>query len=226
MKERASEQRKGLYENNPELRWEAGKANRGKKFSAERIEKMHGHRTFESYSQPHTEETKKKIGAKSAAKWTPEYKKKHHQTMVERGYWIAKEDKTDWEVYFKEAQWPERMFDYCSEEELDLLRALGVWHMKNNRAGLVRDHKYSRRSGFKSGVFAKLIRHPVNCQLITHSQNTSKAQSKNRDSDDQTLEELFDAIEKFELEWFEQEQCLNLIKSYEQGERWERITDA
>ena len=46
----------------------------------------------------------------------------------------------------------------------------------------VRDHIFGRKNGFVLGVFPEIIRHPANCQIITHSDNIKKS-LKNGDSD-------------------------------------------
>lgn len=83
---------------------------------------------------------------------------------------------------------------------------------------------YSRKSGFINGVFPELLRHPCNCQIITHFNNVSKAQTKvnNRytDNDSHTLQELFSKILNYSGEWKEQQLCLHLIEKYNNGERW------
>jgi hypothetical protein len=88
-----------------EYRYKAGSANRGKKFSPERIQKMHGHRNSDSYGYNASEETKKKIGAKSKEKFTEEFNIRHRKTMEGLGYWVPLAKKTDYEIYFKEADW-------------------------------------------------------------------------------------------------------------------------
>lgn len=205
-----------------EIRLKCGKANRGKKFSKERIEKMHKHRSPESYSHLHTEETKKYIGQKSKEKWTNEYKEKNRKIREDLGYWIPLEEKSDWEIYQKESNWIERMFNRCSKEEEILLSKHGVFNNRTNTKGVVRDHVFSRKSGFFNGIFPELLRHPVNCQIITHSCNVKKKSERYLDKDSITLEELFIAIKNYIGDWNEQKICLELIIEYEDGKKWGR----
>lgn len=220
-KAKAGKRIKRSYQNNPRRRWLAGTANRGKKFSSERVAKSHKNRTPESYSRPCSEKAKKIIGEKSAAKWTPEFKKQFRETMVSRGYWTAESDRSDREVYYREANWCARMFDIISPEDTRRLAIFGVWGFEN-RNGLVRDHKYSRKSGFTHRVFPELMRHPINCQVITHGENVSKAQSNTKNSDDITLDQLLETIVSYEKDWKEQGLCIELVIQYRAGQHWQR----
>jgi hypothetical protein len=66
-KKHGSEISKQRFESE-EMRFKAGSANRGVKFTEERIAAMHGHRTKESYSRPMKEETKVLVGIGSKKK--------------------------------------------------------------------------------------------------------------------------------------------------------------
>lgn len=208
---------------NEDYRFKAGTANRGKKFSKERIERMHGHRTFESYSRPHTQDTKEKISKKSKEKFTDEYKRLHRQIMEEKGHWISLDKKTDYEIYFNESNWIKPMFDELYYENRSLVETYGIFNAFSNTKGVVRDHAFSRKSGFELGVFPEILRHIENCQIILHSDNVKKNVSKNINSDSLSLEELFDKIENTcYTNWEEQEVCLARIKEYRNGKRWNR----
>ena len=206
-----------------EFRYKAGTANRGKKFSLERIKACHGHRSSESYSRPHSAQSKKIIGEKSRAKWTEEYRIKHRQKMESSGYWIPLQDKSDFEIYYKEADWIERMFDLITDKkQIKLLAKHGVFHNVNNISGVVRDHMLSRKTGFDLGIFPEILRHPSNCQILTARQNISKKKTRYVDADHLTIDELFDKIESYTGNWAEQELCRNLILAYKDGQRYER----
>lgn len=210
---------------NKEYRFKAGSANRGKKFSKERIEKMHSHRTSESYGVSgvgHTPETKVEIGKRSKEKWTEDFKKKFRKTMENNGNWIPIEEKSDFEIYYKECEWVHRMFDIV-ENGLNLVEQYGVFHNKKNKNGVVRDHKYGRKSGFDNGIFPELLRHPANCDIIRHYENISKGQKGvGRKDISITIDELFYEIENYNKEWFEQKKCIEKIKEYKNGNRWKR----
>jgi len=220
----------------PEIRYKCGSANRGKKFSKELIEKMHKHRPAESYSHTYSEETRNLIGKLSKEKFTDEYNKRIRSLMEERGWWIPLEEKADFSIYYQKANWVEKMFNRCNKEEESLLKEYGVFNPFTNNIGVVRDHMYSRRSGFKEKVFPKILRHPENCSLILNTENISKiSRIKNnntqhrssngqfyQDTNSVSREELFNLIKNYRKEWKEQEECLELIKKYEEGKRWIR----
>lgn len=206
------------YESDPEYRYSVGKSNRGKKFSNELIEKMHDHRTPESYGvKNYTPELRAKIGKRSKEKFTPEYKINIRKKFEELGYWVPLSEKSRFEIYFKEADWNRRMWDLVNTP---LLETLGIFNSRTNPKGVVRDHMFSRRSGFEQGVFPIILRHPANCQIITHKNNIQKKTSRYRDRDDITLDKLFHLIEKYESDWHEHSDALDAIKRYHVGERW------
>lgn len=206
-----------------EYRQRAGSANRGKKFSKDRIHRMHGHRTKESYSKTLSEETKQKIGKKSKEKFTLEYNKKIRKQFEELGYWVPLEDLDDKTIYYRLADWIYKMLDLVEDaEQLKLLSEKRIFHNKKNPKGVVRDHAYSRHSGFINKVFPEILRHPCNLQIITHSDNVKKRRGKYTDADAITLDELFNKIKSYKRYWKEQQLVLSLIERYENGERWSR----
>ena len=161
-----------------DYREKAGSANRGKKFSSERIVKMHEMRSRESYSHPHTEETKRIIGLKSKEKFKNlEYQNRMRSIMTERGYWISEKDKSDWELYRFESHWKKPMIEFLTEDEIKILNSEGMYHNIKNKKGYVRDHMFSKKSGFDLKVFPELLRHPANLQLLSHSENSKKART-------------------------------------------------
>jgi hypothetical protein len=193
-------------------RQKAGSANRGINFSRERIESMHGHRDSSSYSRKHSDDVKKVIGEKSREKFTEDYKQKQRQKFIELGYWVSDEDKDDYEIYVEHSAWIKPMWDLA---DCALLETVGIFNSKNNRNGLVRDHMLSRKYGFDNGIFPEIIRHPANCQIITHSENSSK-----REKSCLTFIELCDKIEKYKEPWEEHELVLSLINKWRNGERF------
>jgi hypothetical protein len=206
-----------------ELRYKYGTANRGKKFSPERIKACHAHRSSESYSRPHSDISKKIIGEKSKSKWTEEYKIKYRQKMESCGYWIPLSEKSDFEIYYQEANWIERMFDLITDKkQIKLLQKYGVFHNINNTSGVVRDHMLSRRTGFELGIFPEILRHPANCQILTAKENISKKKTRYIDADHLTPDQLFDKIRNYTEHWQEQELCLSLINKYQSGQKHER----
>ena len=217
----ASQMRTQFFADNPDIAYECGKSNRGKKFSEERVQKMHGNRTRDSYSHPHTPERKKLIGELSARKWTDEYRTAHRTKMEASGHWIPLDRKSDWEIYQKQANWCKRMFDIVDDTQ-KMLDTYGIFNAHTNTKGVVRDHIYSRKTGFFEGVFPEILRHPANCQLLLHADNVAKKSQRYVDRNDITLEQLFDAIKRYTKPWHEQELVLQLIEDYEHNKRYER----
>lgn len=199
-------------------RQKSGSANRGKKFTKDQINKMHGHRTSDSYIRSHNKETRKKIGKKSKEKFTIEFKNRLRKTNEENGIWLPLELKSDWEIYKKESNWIKQMFDHINDkDQLILLSELKVFHYLYNKNGVVRDHLYSRHDGFKNKVFPEILRHPVNCEIKTHKENVKKGIKSSL-----TLEELFCKIQNYKEKWIEQDLTLSRIRDYQNGKRWNR----
>jgi len=202
----------------PLLRFKAGTANRGKKFNQTRIDNMFRDRT-PRIGWKHDEETLKIIGFKSAAKFTPEYKKRQRELFEKNGYWIPLEEKSIYDLYFKEASWVKSMWNII-EDSRELLKNLNVFHPRKNSKGVVRDHRYGRQSGCREGVFPIILRHPCNCEILTHSENVKKKKGRYVDHNSISLSELFELIRSFRGEWFEHEETLIAIQDYETGKRW------
>lgn len=190
----------------------AGSANRGVKFSQERIDAMHGHKDSASYSHPHSEETKLIIGQKSSDKFTDEYLQRQREQFVKLGYWVSDDQKDDFEIYHLHSSWITDMW-YLSDK--NLLENLGIFNSRTNRSGLVRDHRLSRKFGFDNEVFPEILRHPENCDIISHSANSRKKEKSSL-----TIEELFHKIENTNHEWKEQEMVLKLITDWRSGKRF------
>lgn len=210
-KENHSQLIKNKFITDSEYRHKTGSANRGKKFSADRIFAMHNDRSKDSYSHKHSENTKKLIGLKSKDKFTDEYKINHKKNMIAKGHWIDNNDKSDYEIYFNESNWVEPMWNFFKFPEN------GIFNIKNNIKGSVRDHILSRWDAFNLGIWPELIRHPANCQIIKHSTNSSKRKKSHI-----TYDELKNKILSFDSFWFEQQLCLDRIKQYDSGIIWKR----
>jgi hypothetical protein len=196
-----------------EYRKSAASANKGVKFSKDRIEKMHGHRTSKSYSHSQSEKSKEKIGKKSKEKFTEEYRQRVRKTLVMNGKAVPDSEKDDFTIYKSHAEWIHRMWDIV--EDSSLLETSGIFNSFTNKTGCVRDHKVSRFTGFNEGVFPEILRHPANCQLISHSDNSSKREKSSLD-----ITTLFNNIKTYDKEWIEQDLIIDLIKRYETGERF------
>lgn len=209
----ASVAKKELFKNNPDYAYECGKANRGVKFSEDRILAMHINRTPESYVHYPNEGTKKLIGKKSKEKWTPEFKDSFRKTMEDRGHWIPKATISHYKQFYKDANWIGRMIEYFDKVALENLKLYGIFN-KNNPKGWVRDHIVSRKLGYEYNLPPYILRHPANLQFISHAANISKGfsdRSLTIFEKERTIEELLDRIVNYDKMWFEQEICLLFI---------------
>jgi hypothetical protein len=224
-KKSLSEKVKSAYENNPDYRYAVGKANRGKKFDEDKIERMHSKRLSESYSHPHTEETKAKLGAQSKERFNDtKYKeniiKKSLETKERLGQITKRENKSDWQYYWIEADWiKNQQIWHLDENGQEILQEFGIFNSSKNRNGVVRDHIVSRKFGFLHKIFPEILRHPANFQILTMRDNSKKTHIQNEESE---IEKLFMNIIDFKHEWVEQDLCVSLIEKYKIGERWSK----
>jgi len=205
------------FKDDPDYAYACGKTNRGKKFSEERINAMHGHRTADSYGHKCTEQTKKLIGIKSKEKWTDEYKNNHRTTMETLGYWQPLHTVNPYKVYYKNANWITSMVDFFNVDALLNLKLYGIFNSKNTK-GWVRDHIVSRKIGYEFNIPYQLLRHPVNLQFISHSENISKGFKDIRLTTDEKrsiIHTLYNKITQFDASWVEHQLCLSLISSKE-----------
>lgn len=219
-RQRASAYQKEVMKD-PNKRYIAGSANRGKKINDKIRKNMSGHTPWnKGKTGIFSEETLLKISKKSKEKFeNKDYCDKYKKTMIERGYW--RDNISEQEVYYKLSNWQERMYDKIDDEkQLQRLKEFGVFNSISNTKGLVRDHIYGRRSGYINGVYPEILRHPCNCQLLSNIENIKKKTDRYIDRNNIELENLFDKIKKYKKEWSEQELVLQLIKKYENGERW------
>lgn len=209
---------------NDEMREKSGRANRGKKFDAERIRKLHGHRSRESYVREHSVETKLKIGKQSSERFLDENYKKNivEKSLASKeasGKITRRENLDAWKFYWIEAGWLKGYSSMWPLAELgqEKLKEFGVFCPKTNIKGCVRDHIIGRKFGFDNGVYPELLRHPRNCQILTNREN-NLPQYRNNSIED--IEILLDNISCYDKYWPEQELCLSLIQKYKNGERW------
>jgi hypothetical protein len=168
----------------------------------------------------HSYEAKDKIGKRSKEKFTDEFRKKFYVNMVEKGIWMQRESKDPYHFYRSLANWNYNVLDYDVIGS-DLFYKFGFFHIKNNTKGMVRDHRFSRLSGFRNLIFPEIVRHPFNCEIIQHGDNSRKHHNKKISSDSITMEELFEGIKKYTKDYPEQLICLEKIKKYEQGFRYD-----
>jgi len=157
------------------------------------------------------------ISKKSREKFTPEYRIKQRKKNEDLGIWIPLNKLDDYNFYYCLYEWQERMFNLQIKGKK--LLENGIYNTNNNRKGVVRDHRLSRKTGLRLLIFPEILRHPCNCELLTQSQNISKGR-KNLDSI--SIEDLFIKIINYNDHWFEQEKCIFLIEEYKKGKRYVR----
>jgi hypothetical protein len=168
-----------------------------------------------------SKETKEKIGKKSKEKFTTEYLIKQRKKFEGLGLWISLEEKDDYLFYKDLSNWNDKIFDRISDKnQINLLNEHRVFNVYNNKKGVVRDHMYSRWSGFNEKVFPEILRHPANCEILLHADNLRKKRGWVTDKDSIILEDLFKRIKTYSKEWKEQDLCLLLIEKYKLGERY------
>jgi hypothetical protein len=214
----------------PDRRVIIGNQHRGIKRSQESIRKQKSTTTMNGSNLPgrysHTEEDKIRIGKLSAAKFEDsEYRKKLPKilakmiaTKAKNGVGVSYEEMPDFRIYQKESNWITNMISYLSKEDFELFKSAGFFHPTKNKNGVVRDHRVTRKTGFINGVFPELLRHPCNCKIRYLKENSKKGCRL----DDFLIEELFILIQNYTEDWREQQDCLQRISQYQQGERWIR----
>lgn len=190
------------------IRHSVGNANRGKKFDDARINKMHAHRPPSSYGHPQSEERKIQIGKESSERWKdPIFRKcvieKGSATKEAKGLIVPRKYLTSWKFYWREANWISG-FIYCKEKNL---------HLK----GLCRDHIVGRKQGFLLGIFPEILRHPLNCQVITLSENSKKARNT---ADEKQPDILIEKILNYMGNYPQHEHAKFLAEEYLKGKRW------
>jgi hypothetical protein len=204
-----------------EYRLNCSKGMKGKSVSKETKEKKRKTEAFKKqngYVRPSmTNKTREKIGKSSSERFKNlSFLEKIRKSREDKGNWLKLKDKDEYKFYSQLSNWKYSMFDF-KIKNIESLSKIGLFNSKTNSYGLVRDHIYSRMDGFKNLVFPEILRHPINCQLITHGQNISKGCKS-----EISLEELFINIENDDNNYPDQNICLELIQKYRNGERYNK----
>ena len=209
---------------NDKYRLDCAKGMKGKVVSAEtklKRKNTNDVKTLNGYVKPkQSNETKLLIGIKSKLKFTEEYFINQRKRNEENGIWIPLDVKDDYLLYRELANWKGNIL---SENIVGthLLKTGKLKSKENNGANsLVRDHMYGRKAGFNDGVFPEILRHPANCQIITHSNNVKKAKFNNDSII--SLDDLFYKILNWNTKYDEHTICLDLIKKYKKGIRYNK----
>jgi hypothetical protein len=160
------------------------------------------------YGKHHTQETLNIISKASREKFTPELHQSMRQKFEETGRWLPLSKKTPYRIYFAKCNFVKDVLEHLDPSDFNKIK--DGFYNESNGENYVKDHKYSRWSGFNNNVPPIILRHPANCQILTKSQNMIKM-SKNS----LTLDELIAIIKAYKKTWYEQEKCLKEIKIYE-----------
>jgi hypothetical protein len=209
---------------NDEYRENCAKGMKGKKVSDEsklkrRNSMLEKYGKLANIPSP-SHETRKKIGEKSKLKFTEKYLNRVRKVNEDRGIWVPIEKKDDYIFYRELSNWK---YQVLTENTIGIekLKFNKLYDKKNrNKDSLVRDHMYGRKNGFLNGVFPELLRHPANCQIISHSDNIKKSKKKNDCVI--TLNELLEKIKNWNIFYEEQEICITFVKKYEEGIRFDK----
>jgi len=194
----------------PHRRYVSGNANRDKKFSKELIQRMHAHRTPSTYGHTPSEQRRKEIGKESSKRWAdPDIKRRivegGRATKEAKGTIIPRSMISPWKIYWQQAGWKA---SYRYTQELNL-----------QERGLCRDHIVGRKQGFLLGIFPEILRHPENCQVITLSENSSKARRK---ADPTQPDLLMSRIMEYKGDYPEHNLVVSRVIDYLEGKRYER----
>jgi hypothetical protein len=118
-------------------------------------------------------------------------------TSEKRKTMVCDECRVDYYKFYK----PSCNFDfnlniYPDKFNFDLIRELG-WYSPSNKGnnlnGVSRDHMYSVKDGFINKVDYNIIKHPANCKIMKHVDNSSKNYRSSI-----TLDELLKRIEEWD----------------------------
>lgn len=191
----------------------AGLGNKGKIFSEERRKNMaqaHMGEKNHFYGKTHEEKVKEIIGEKSKKKFTNEFKEKYKKRMEDLGLWVKDSDREDKELYNILSEWDSH--NWFTSIGSYLVEEYGIFNVKSNRTGCVRDHRYSRLDGHNNQIYPEILKHPANCEIMTHSKNSSK-----REKSSISIEELFKSIETYDGIYYNHQRVLELIKLWNSG---------
>ena len=106
---------------------------------------------------------------------------------------------TEYQKYYKDCQFNFNLSDYPNEFDFKLIEEYGWYQAKNhgnNLNGISRDHMISIKFGYENNISPEIIKHPANCQLMRHNENSSKWKTCSI-----TLEELSNKINNWNLKY-------------------------
>ncbi len=110
-----------------------------------------------------------------------------------------KKNLTEYQKYYKNCQFQFNLSDYPNEFDFGLINKYGWYQAKNhgnNLNGISRDHMISVKFGYENNINPEIIKHPANCRLMQHSENSSKWKTCSI-----TLKELIVKINNWNLKY-------------------------
>lgn len=142
-------------------------SNKGKKIS-ESVKKRGGHsgKNNPMYGKFHNQETKKKLSEKANKRDLRCYDKAT-ETKISKGIAIAKDLKSEWEVY------KEQVNNYTYKSWKYHQDKINPFKLKRGKEYEL-DHKFSITEGFKQNIKPEIIGHYSNLELIPKFKNRSK----------------------------------------------------
>jgi hypothetical protein len=90
---------------------------------------------------------------------------------------ISRRSSNEFLAYRSNCKFNFNVWDYPDEFNLNLIYKHGWYKAKNrgdNLNGVSRDHKISIRFGWENGIDPEIMKHPSNCELMSHPDNIGK----------------------------------------------------
>jgi predicted nucleic acid-binding Zn ribbon protein len=88
-----------------------------------------------------------------------------------------KKNMSEYQKYHRECQFNFSLNDYPNEFDFELISKYGWYQAKNrgnNLNGISRDHMISVKYGYENNINPNIIKHPANCKIMRHNENSSK----------------------------------------------------
>jgi Zn finger protein HypA/HybF involved in hydrogenase expression len=132
----------------------------------------------------------KKISSKTKSGFC---KKCYSKSRIgKRMFFRTKHENEELDHYRLDCRFRFNLSSFPEEFDFELYKKYGKYkaaNRGNNLKGISRDHMFSIMDGYKNKIAPEIIRHPANCNLMVHNENSSK-----HDSSSITLIELYERI--------------------------------
>ena len=160
--------------------------------------------SFNNVGRIHRQETKDKISQKLKDKIIVGKLKKERCCNICKNQIVVKYKRicdnckySFYYVYKPKCEFDFNVYDYPDNFNIELVKKYG-WYSPTNKGnnldGVSRDHMYSVKDGFINKVNPEVIKHPANCQLLKHTDNSIKNTKSVI-----TLDELYKRIDGWEI---------------------------